>query len=192
MIDIKKHTSISVDTIYQSYISIYEQDLGYEVLLKYYGEFSVSLIRSFADRVEEMMTKLGDKRHVIKRMFSILIEGLQNVYIHGGAEENGSQMAFLIIARTDSNYKILLGNIVESEDRSPLKTYLGNINNHSEDELKQLYLNILKNGYISQKGGAGLGIVTMRIKSSKDLQYRIYDLPSQKAFLVMEVELSRE
>lgn len=192
MLDIQKNTSISIDTIYQSYLSIYEDDLGYEVLLKYYGEFSVDLIRSFADGVEQMMTKLGDKRYVIKRMFSILIEGLQNVYIHGGTEENGSQMAFLIIARNETTYKILLGNIVEPEDRSPVKTYLGNINNHSEEELKQLYLSILKNGYISQKGGAGLGIVTMRIKSARDLQYRIYDLPTQKAFLVMEVELGRE
>ena len=72
-----------------------------------------------------------------------------------------------------------------------MKTYLGNINNHSDEELKQLYLSILKDGYLSQKGGAGLGIVTMRIKSSEDLQYRIYDLPSNKAFLVMEVELNK-
>lgn len=192
MLNIQKNTSTSVDKIYQSYLSIYEEDLGYEVLLKYYGEFSVNLIRSFADGVEEMMTKLGEKRHVIKRMFSILIEGLQNVYIHGGTEENGAQMAFLIITKNESTYKILLGNIVEPEDRSPVKTYLGNINNHSEEELKQLYLNILKNGYLSKKGGAGLGIVTMRIKSAKNLHYQIYDLPSQKAFLVMEVELNRE
>lgn len=192
MLDIQKHTSISVDTIYQSYISIYEKELGYEVLLKYYGEFSVNLIRSFADGVEETMMKMGDKRHVIKRMFSILIEGLQNIYIHGGKEEDGSQTAFLIITRNNSGYKILLGNIVEPEDRSPVKTYLGNINNHSEEELKQLYLSILKNGYLSKKGGAGLGIVTMRIKSSNDIQYRIYDLPSKKSFLVMEVDLCNE
>lgn len=191
MLDVKKNTSISVDTIYQSYLSIYEQDFGFDVLLKYYGEFSVNLIRSFADGVEEMMTQLGDKRHIIKRMFSILVEGLQNIYIHGGTEENGTQQAFLIIASNDDKYRIVLGNIVEQDDRSSLKTYLGNINNHSGDELKQLYLNILKNGYISQKGGAGLGIVTMRIKSSKDIEYRIYDLPSENSFLVMEIELER-
>jgi hypothetical protein len=192
MLDVQKHTNISVDTIYRSYISMYEQELEYEVILKHSGNFSVDLIRSFADGVENMMIKSGDKRHVVKRMFSILIEGLQNIYIHGGLEENGAQTAFLVIVKNTHCYKILFGNIVEEEDRSSLKTYLGNINNHSEDELKQLYLNILKDGYLSKKGGAGLGIVTMRIKSSKDLQYRIYDLPSDKSFLVMEVELSRE
>lgn len=192
MLDVQKHTGISVDTIYRSYISMYEKELGYEVILKHSGHFSSSLIRSFADGVEDMMTKSGDKRYVIKRMFSILIEGLQNIYIHGGTEENGLQTAFLVIVKNELCYKILFGNIVEEEDRSSLKTYLGNINNHSEEELKQLYLDILKNGYLSKKGGAGLGIVTMRIKSSGDLRYRIYDLPSDKSFLVMEIELERK
>lgn len=192
MIDVQNHTNISVDTIYRSYISMYEQELEYEVILKHSGYFSSSLIGSFASGVEDMMTKSGDKRHIIKRMFSILIEGLQNIYIHGGTEETGEQTAFLVIAKNERCYKILFGNIVEEEDRSSLKTYLGNINNHSEEELKQLYLGILKDGYLSKKGGAGLGIVTMRIKSSKNLQYRIYDLPSDKSFLVMEVELGRE
>lgn len=191
MIDIQKHINISIDTIYQSYLSLYEKDLGFNVLLKYYGEFSVNLIRSFADGVEEIMIKLGDKRHVIKRMFSILVEGLQNIHLHGGLDDSGQQTAFLIVTHNNQGYKVLFGNIVEPEDRSPVKTYLGNINNHSDEELKQLYLSILKDGYLSQKGGAGLGIVTMRIKSSEDLQYRIYDLPSNKAFLVMEVELSK-
>lgn len=193
MLDIQKHTNISIDTIYQSYMSIYGKELGYEVLLKYYGEFSVNLIRSFADSVEEMMIHLGDKRHVIKRMFSILVEGLQNIYLHGGTDDNsGSQTAFLIVAQNNSDYKILFGNIVDHEDRSSVKTYLGNINGHSEEELKQLYLSILKNGYLSQKGGAGLGIVTMRMKSSKNIQYQIYEISPGKSFLVMEVELSKE
>lgn len=191
MIHIQEHTTISIDKIYQSYMDVYENELGYSVLLKYYGEFSVNLIRSFADGVEEMMTKLGDKRHVIKRMFSILVEGLQNIHLHGGVDDEGKQTAFLIVTRNNTGYKILFGNIVEQEDRSSVKTYLGNINNHSEEELKQLYLTILKNGYLSQKGGAGLGIVTMRIKSSDDLQYQLYDLPSDKSFLVMEVALGR-
>ncbi|MBC9811255.1 hypothetical protein H9Y05_02090 [Crocinitomicaceae bacterium CZZ-1] len=192
MIDIQKHINVSIDTIYQSYLSLYEKDLGFHVLLKYYGEFSVNLIRSFADGVEEIMIKLGDKRHVIKRMFSILVEGLQNIHLHGGLDDNGQQTAFLIVTHNNLGYKVLFGNIVEPEDRSSVKTYLGNINNHSDEELKQLYLSILKDGYLSQKGGAGLGIVTMRIKSSEDLQYRIYDLPSNKAFLVMEVELNKQ
>lgn len=191
MLDVKKNSTISVETVFKSYLETYEKDMGFEVLLKYVGEFSVNLIRLLADRVEELMSQFGDNRQVTKRMFSIIVEGLQNISIHGGFNENDEQNAFLIILKNQECYRVLFGNIVDPEDRSSLKNYLGNINSHSPEELKSLYLSILKNGYIANKGGAGLGIVTMRLKSSKDIQYRIYELPTKKSFLVLEVELSR-
>lgn len=191
MIDVQKHISSSVDSIYQSYYNFLEQDLGYNILLNYQGEFSVNLIRTFANGVEERMTQNGDKKYIIKRMFSILIEGLQNVYIHGGKDEMDRQQVFLIVAHNQSQYRVLMGNILDAEDRELVKAYLGNINNHSEEELKQLYLTVLKNGYMSDKGGAGLGIVTMRLKSSEDLNYKIYDLHEGKSFLVVEVGLDK-
>ena len=124
-------------------------------------------------------------------MFSILIEGLQNIYSHGGKDELGCQPVFLLVAHNKFQYKVLMGNILNAEDRELVKAYLGNINNHSEEELKQLYLSILKNGYMSDKGGAGLGVVTMRLKSSNDLNYQIYDFHEEKSFLVVEVCLDK-
>ncbi|MCO5260798.1 MAG: SiaB family protein kinase [Crocinitomicaceae bacterium] len=191
MLDTKKYASISIGNIYREYLRVYEEDQKLKILLKYFGEFSINLIRNFADGIENIMAKEGDKRHIVKRMFSILIEGLQNAHIHGGKDENGEQKAFLIISQNKEEYKLTLGNILENEDKESVISYLGNINNHNEEELKQLYIAILKNGYLSKKGGAGLGIVTMRMKSSKKLKYNVYELTPDKSFLVMEVCLNR-
>lgn len=192
MIESAKHTIVSeVKTIFDSYFDVYTNDMDYSVVVSHLGVFSQDLIHSLSVGVEELMGSFGDKKHIIKRMFSILIEGLQNIRIHGGLDEAGEQIAFLIIAKSNENYKILLGNIVESEDRSTLKSYLGNINSHDERELKNLYLKVLKDGYLSKKGGAGLGVITMRMKAANELHYRLYDLSDGKTFFAVEVELSR-
>jgi len=180
-----------IETIFKSYSEEYAQVLDYNIVVSHIGEFSQDLIHSLSIGVEDQMTNYGDKRHIIKRMFSILIEGLQNIRIHGGTDDDNNQIAFLLIARNRQNYKILLGNIVEKEDRSGLKMYLGNINNHDEKELKTLYIKVLTNGYLSKKGGAGLGVITMRLKSSSDLNYRLYNLSNGKTFFAVEVELER-
>lgn len=191
MLDTQKYTSTSIGMIYQGYLHEYEEEEKQKIILKFFGEFTINLIRNFADGIENLMAKEGDKRHVVKRMFSILIEGLQNAHIHGGRDEEGEQRSFLIISQKPEQYKITFGNIVEQKDKELVTTYLGNINNHNEEELKQLYIAILKNGYLSHKGGAGLGIVTLRMKSSKIINYRIYELSSSKYFIVMEVCLDR-
>ncbi len=192
MIETKKNTIVAeVNTIFNSYSKEYIKELGYSIVLSHLGVFSHDLINSLSVGVEDTMANFGDKKHIIKRMFSILIEGLQNIRIHGAKDENDDQLAFVLVAKSTDKYKILFGNITEKEDRATLKSYLGNINNHDEKELKALYLNVLADGYLSKKGGAGLGVITMRIKSSKVLNYRLYDLPSGKTFFAVEVELDR-
>jgi len=192
MIETINNTIVSeIRTIFKSYSDEYVHELDYSVVVNHIGVFSQDLIHSLSAGVEDQMATYGDKRHIIKRMFSILIEGLQNIRLHGGLDDDGNQIAFLLIGKSTSNYKVLLGNIVEVEDRSGLKMYLGNINNHDEKELKALYLKVLTNGYLSQKGGAGLGVITMRLKSSNDLKYRLYNLSNGKTFFAVEVELER-
>lgn len=192
MIESAKNTIVSeVKTIFDSYSAVYSSELDYNVVVSHLGVFSQDLIHSLSVGVEELMGSFGDKKHIIKRMFSILIEGLQNIRIHGGLDDNADQIAFLIIAKNTENYKILLGNIVEKDDRSTLKSYLGNINNHDERELKNLYLKVLADGYLSKKGGAGLGVITMRMKAANELKYRLYDLSDGKSFFAVEVELNR-
>ena len=192
MVESENNTIVTeINTIFNSYSKEYTDELGYSIVVNHLGVFTHDLINSLSVGMEESMATFGDKKHIIKRMFSILIEGLQNIRIHGGRDENGDQMAFLLVAKNNERYKILLGNIAEKEDRSTLKAYLGNINNHDEKELKALYLKVLAEGYLSKKGGAGLGVITMRIKSSKTLNYRLYNLPSGKTFFAVEVELDR-
>lgn len=192
MVESENNTIVTeINTIFNSYSEEYSKELGYSIVVSYLGAFTHDLINSLSMGMEETMATFGDKKHIIKRMFSILIEGLQNIRIHGGKDENGDQLAFLLIAKNKERYKILLGNIADQEDRATLKAYLGNINNHDEKELKALYLKVLADGYLSKKGGAGLGVITMRIKSSKTLNYRLYDLPNGKSFFAVEVELDR-
>ena len=69
------------------------------VLVSHFGEFSQDLINSLVEGNEELMSSVGDKKILIKRVFSILIEGLQNIKAHGDVDEQGVQMAFVLIAK---------------------------------------------------------------------------------------------
>lgn len=192
MIETTNTTIVSeVKTIFDSYETEYSKEQGYSIVVHHFGAFSQDLIHGLAMKVEDMMLNFGDKKHIVKRMFSILIEGLQNIRIHGGKDDDNQQLAFILLGKSKVNYKVLLGNIVEEADRSSLKTYLGNINSHGDQELKELYRKVLVDGYLSRKGGAGLGVITMRLKSDNELKYRIYNLSNGKTFFAVEVELTR-
>lgn len=163
---------------------------GRKILVSHNGIFSQDLVGSLSNGVEELLVSKGDKRIVVKRMFSILLEGLQNIRIHGKQDEDEEQLAFLIIGADDASYKILMANIVEQDDVAKIVTYLDQLNDLKEDVLKQKYLDILSNEFMSAKGGAGLGLITTRMKSGP-LGYRFEELKDSFSLFVLEVTLPR-
>lgn len=161
------------------------------VLLAHFGEINQDLINSFTVSVEEMMVSAGDKKPLIKRVFSILIEGLQNILIHGEHMEE-EQLALVIVASNEQYYRIVLGNVALQADKEKLVGYLTKLNSMPDEVVKEYYLEILNNGLISAKGGAGLGFITMRMKSRAQLRYDFGEINESQVFFTIGTDLDRK
>ncbi|MEY3237029.1 MAG: hypothetical protein RI883_1130 [Bacteroidota bacterium] len=176
---------------YLRYLEKFSKEEQRSIAVNHFGVFSQDLVNSIANGVEEIMVSSGDQKKLIKRVFSILIEGLQNIRSHGEKDELNRQLAFLFLCKNAASYKIVFGNIIQNEDRVILVEYLERINGLGLQELKDLYMNVLTNGFLSKKGGAGLGFLTMRIKSENVLKYSIENLDGKKSLFTVEILLNR-
>lgn len=161
-----------------------------KILVSHNGVFSQELVGSLSNGVEELLVSKGDNRIVIKRMFSILLEGLQNIRLHGKCDGEEVQLAFLIIGSSDESYKILMANMVENSEVDKIEEYLKELNAYDDVVLKEKYLDVLSNEFMSAKGGAGLGLITTRMKSGP-LGYEFTDLENDHSLFVLEVTLPR-
>ncbi len=147
---------------------------------------------SLSQDIEDLLVSIGDNRLVIKRMFSILIEGLQNVRIHGEADPvSNQQLGYLILASSEKNYKIIMANITTVDDKEKISGFIEKINNYSSAELKDTYRSVLSNEFLSQKGGAGLGFITTRMKSGNSLGIEFSELNDEYVLFSLEVTLDR-
>lgn len=163
-----------------------------KVLISHFGVFSQDLVSSLCASTEELLISSGDKRMLVKRLFSILIEGLQNIRIHGKRDEFGRQLGYVIVARSGEFYRILMANVIDPADQDKVESYLDKINDYSVEELKETYLAVLSNEFMSQKGGAGLGFITTRIKSENPLRYSFYQLKNGNMLFTFDVRMNRE
>ena len=169
----------------------FSSDKKKSIVVNHFGEFSQDLVNSIASSVEEQMINAGDQKKVVKRVFSILIEGLQNIRLHGERGEDGKQQSYLILVKNPTYYKLGFGNLIQQEDIEQIERYLAKINAMNSEELKELYTSILTNGYISKKGGAGLGFLTMRMKSENQLSHQILKFSNGTAFFSVDAQINR-
>lgn len=190
MPEVTQEIASKIRSLFQETHDVLVKEEQRKILVSHHGTFSQDLVGSLSNGVEELLISKGDYKVVIKRMFSILMEGLQNIRIHGEKDENNRQLAYVIIASTQDNYKIIMANMILSSERDKMRSYLDEINGLSEEALKEKYLSVLSNEFISSKGGAGLGIITTRVKSGA-LDYNFIPLNDEMNLFSLEITLPR-
>jgi hypothetical protein len=179
--------SNTYEDIYGNYQNVADK----EIVSQHFGEFSQALVNEISTKVEENMLESGDKKGTVKKMFSVLVEGLQNIRIHGEKDKEGNQTSFMIIGRDEDEYLVTFGNLIKQNFSETLDERLKDLNDLEEAEVKSLYMDVLTNGIISNKGGAGLGFITMVMKSKNKLRYNMAPIDNDLACFSVEVKIDR-
>lgn len=146
---------------------------GHDVIVGYLGELTQDKIGDIALQAEGSLQKHGITKNICKKVFNLVIETLQNIKAHGGKSSAGAQYAYFIIGKDDRKFTISSGNLIFNEHIESLKKKIENIKKLDEKSLKELYLQVLDNGEMSEKGGAGLGILTIALKSGNNIDYSL-------------------
>ena len=163
----------------------------FKVTIEHFGIFSQDLVNSLVEGNELLMTSQGELKLLRKRIFSILIEGLQNIRKHAEKDDLERQVAFLIIGKNEISYKITFGNIILQSESEEIQSHIEHINSLSSEDLKEFYIKELSENVFTKKGGAGLGFIIMRMKSNSELKFSIKKVNDEYAFLSVEINLSR-
>ena len=177
---------------YQKICDEYRDSDTDKIINSHFGEFSQELVNTISNDVEMFMLDSGDKKGTVKRMFSILVEGLQNIRLHGERAKDGHQTSFFAIDQGQDFYKIALGNLVFSKSNKNIESRITDINKMTREEVKALYMEVLTNGIISNKGGAGLGFITMAMKSGNELGYFFDKINDDLSCFTLIITLERK
>ena len=73
-----------------------------------------------------------------------------------------------------------------------LNQAVNRLNNVDADGVKKIYLETLTNGEISKKGGAGLGIITMAMKSKNKILLNSLPIDDKFSLLTLEIKLDKK
>jgi hypothetical protein len=154
----------------------------------YRGHFENAISQQILSMAEKDLDTTDGREAIKKRIFFIMVEGLQNITRHQEVksfDKNEYHGAFFI-QRQKEDYIMTTGNIIENKEIKPLTEKLEKINSLDINELKKYYLERLKDGEISNKGGAGLGLIEMARKSGNKLVYDFMPIDKDNSFFYFQ------
>jgi hypothetical protein len=119
-----------------------------------------------------------------KRLFMFVLESLQNVSKHSNKSHHAN-MSLVVYSKTGSGYTVSTGNVLPSSGIAELKDKLEEINNIETKEIRNVYRQMLNTSELSEKGGAGLGLIEMAKKAGNKLDYDFIDLNNGYSYFIL-------
>ena len=177
-------------------IENYFYDQPKEGLILYYkGNVDSEAISHILDSVEANMAAMNEDLILMKRVYNVLVESLQNLYHHVDRtpcdfSEQAEKFGVFRIMKANGCYKIVTGNFILTENIENLKEKLNKINKSSCEEIRELYKFILNHQRISAKGGGGLGLVDIAKKTGNKLDYSFVKYNDEYSFFYLNILVS--
>tara|TARA_B110000046_G_C13004014_1_gene403492 strand:+ start:518 stop:1063 length:546 start_codon:yes stop_codon:yes gene_type:complete len=143
------------------------------VLVSYTGPLHEKSGDSILLLAESAVSQSGSARKEMKRVCNVLIECIQNVHRHGWIDKNGEILLYLTIEHTPVGFQIQCGNIIDLDMAATLRSKLNIINGMDHFELRKRYIEVLCEAGVSEKGGAGLGLMSMAKRCAGPIEYEL-------------------
>jgi hypothetical protein len=162
----------------------------HKVILYYCGDLNFGFANALASRLEILLYEQISNRQSCKRFFAVFIEAIQNIRIHGCVDNEGKVYASVLVYVEEGELFACFMNIVTDAQAKLLSRRYTEVNALSQEALKEKYLKVLKEGDISEKGGAGLGIITIVMRSRNQSKFEVIPLSDSHRIFATVLKVS--
>ncbi len=184
MKDIQEIKDKSID--YKLFESLRKDNLSYV----YRGLFTPKITDDILSLAEIGFIQNTDSKAVKRKIYHIMVEGLQNITKHQSLTNGKSyDSGIFVLRREEDKYMFTTCNLIENKDINSVVEQIEHINKLDKDKLKEHYKDILTHGTISEKGGAGLGFIDMCLKSGSRLSYSFKKIDEDYSYFYFHIQV---
>ena len=141
------------------------------------------------DDVVKFIETLNEKPTLIRKISFLTVEVIQNIIHHSDKNPKGETFAYFEIIKDSDNYVIKSGNLLLKENTEELEKKLESVESSSHDEIKQKIMTKLDNGDFSDKGGAGIGLLSIKKRTDRGMSYNIEYFKEDYNFIHFEIKI---
>jgi hypothetical protein len=162
-------------------------------ILNYKGDISFELVNNLLEQYKEGIDAHEVDLVVKKRLYAILVECLENAHRHGceGIETLEHSPLELVLVEKPDSFHLLVGNYVCKAGVEILKKKIQQVNVLDAKGISRLYRATISTTRISEKGGAGLGIIEIARNSRQEIKYEEIIETDKISYMRLIIQISK-
>lgn len=159
------------------------------ILILHKGDFSEDSLIPMLKIFENNLSAENHKSKVLKRLYLVLVELLQNINLHAYSLTD-SKPGIFSVSEFNNTYTISAGNFIESRNLDLIKEHLVFLNRINKDELHQEYLKRLQSENKNTIKVAGMGLIKLARMLDHKIEFDICEKTDVLSFFTISITLS--
>lgn len=143
----------------------------HQTILNYKGPIEFKTTEILLQKVKNDLEGHNIKKVLKKRVYNIMVECIENILRHHAADPDSKIHPYIVLEKGDEEYLITAGNLITNDDVSLLKEKLNRVGSMNKEGLLKMYDHQINKEDVIIEEGAGLGIITIALKSNSRISY---------------------
>ena len=160
------------------------------IILTYLGEITPEIINAILKVLKKENKGFETELSLKKKVYKIIVECLENITKHSEVVSQEAPTSIFLLGKKDNNFFVITGNYINARQVNEIKSAIDRVNSMEKDAIQQKYREVLLEGIISPKGGAGLGLLDIAIKSGRKLEYEFLDTDDSSTFYILKTQVT--
>lgn len=140
---------------------------------------------------EGVAERTGVSRDIRNRLAFVMVEAFQNVIRHGTELQSpGPERPMILLRACAAGFTVTTANTMRNEDEDKLVRMLADLSGKPKEQLKALFLERLQGNKVSERGGAGLGLIEMARRSGRELVHTVSRRDDSTSLFTLEVGIA--
>jgi len=164
------------------------------VIIDYEGFISFETMEMILNRLRASQAFSKLRKPVRKRLYGTVVESMDNIYKYAVPNRNDQKkpqrLPTLKVSQENRNFVVTAGNMIKSESVEALRFKLDRVNQLDTEALKSLYEDVINRESSEEDNGAGLGLITMALRTEQDIRYSFVSLDDKYSYFKMSVVIN--
>jgi hypothetical protein len=145
-------------------------------IIDFEGSISFETMEKLLNQLKSARQFNALRKPVRKRVYGTVVESIDNIFKYATPFNNKGNLQNkppqIVVKEADGKFIVSAGNLISNAQVEDLKYKLNRVNRMDEDALKALYEEVINKETKEEDRGAGLGLITMAMRTDEDIRYQ--------------------
>jgi hypothetical protein len=164
-----------------------------EAIINFEGSISFETMEQLLNQLKAARQFDALRKPVKKRVYGTVVETIDNIFKYAtpfkGQDLLLRRPPKIHVKKINGRFIVSAGNLIKKDQINGLKDQLNRVNGMNDQELKMLYEEVINKDASEEDSGAGLGLITMAMRTDEDIRYEFDPVGPKHAYFIMHITI---